>query len=609
MVLNADDIRRLATEGIGGAARAKAIAHQDRIKFHVQVQSQRDWGWSQPAADFMAFAANLLPKEKMQMFKALFRYPVATNEVTAVCFDKLSRIFDGRDPVFDYQFTDSELAADWRDYRTAALGEPEVWSKKGWEFFKAEINSVLVVDLPREQQPGDPYPRPYFYWLPIADITAFEADPDSGNMEWLAFRQRGGTIAAIDGGSYRVFEDKGGKPGALLEEVPHGLGYCPARFFWNEPLNISSPDVKASPLSKELDALDWFLFYHTSKKHLDLYGSYPIYSGYEQNCDFADPATGEHCDKGILRGADNSVIYDASGVAMPCPKCGGRRIIGAGSFVEIPVPDKDGQADLRDPVQMLAVDRDSLDYNVSEEERLRTAIITAVVGTNEEITTRDALNEQQIRANFESQTTVLNRVKRGFEAAQKFVDETVCRLRYGGAFTAATINYGTDFYIYDAAELRERYSKAKQSGSSEAELDALARRIIETEYRTNPVQLRRMALLQEIEPYRHLTRSEALNLYDKGLMSQQDLLLKLDLAGLVSRFERENTNILDFGALLPMSRKIDIIKQTLYGYVSENDRRQDTRLATVTVDERQLPMPGGGRTGVPLPYRGEEVRP
>lgn len=606
MVLSADEIRRLAAEGRGGAARAKAIAHQDRIKFHVQVQAQREGGWSQPAADFMAFAANLLPKEKMQMFKALLRYPVATNEVAAVCFDKLARIFDGRNPVFGYQFADSELAADWEAYRKDALGEPWVWSGKGWEYFKVEINSVLVVDLPREQAQGDPLPRPYFYWLPISEVVAFEADPDSGNMEWLAFRQ-GGSIAAIDGWNYRLFEDKGGMPGALVEEVPHGLGYCPARFFWDEPLSIDTPDVKASPLSKELAALDWLLFYHISKQHLDLYGSYPIYSGYEQNCDFADPSTGEHCDGGILRGREGGVVYDAAGVAVPCPKCGGRRIIGAGSFVEIPVPDKDGQADLRNPVQMLAVDRESLDYNVSEEERLRTAIITAVVGTNEEASTKEAMNEMQVRAGFESQTTVLNLIKRGFEAAQKFIDETVCRLRYGERFTSATIDYGTDFYIYDAAELRERYAKAKQGGSSEAELDALAGRIIETEYRNNAVQLRRMKLLAEIEPFRHLTRSEALNLYDKGLISQPDLLLKLDLAGLVSRFERENTNILDFGALLPMDRKIDIIKQTLYGYVSENERRQDTGLAAGTVDERQLHLPGGGGTGISLPRRGEEV--
>lgn len=40
----------------------------------------------------MAFVSNLLPHDKFKMFKTLFRYPVKTNEVTGVCFDKLSRI-------------------------------------------------------------------------------------------------------------------------------------------------------------------------------------------------------------------------------------------------------------------------------------------------------------------------------------------------------------------------------------------------------------------------------------------------------------------------------------------------------------------------------------
>ncbi|MEE1283954.1 MAG: hypothetical protein UHK54_03770, partial [Acutalibacteraceae bacterium] len=45
-----------------------------------------------------------------------------------------------------------------------------------------------------------------------------------------------------------------------------------------------------------------------------------------------------------------------------CPKCGNKRIVGAGSFVEIPVPNADeNQPDLRNPVQLLTVDRNALD--------------------------------------------------------------------------------------------------------------------------------------------------------------------------------------------------------------------------------------------------------
>ena len=219
---------------------------------------------------------------------------------------------------------------------------------------------------------------------------------------------------------------------------------------------------------------------------------------------------------------------------------------------------------------MLTVDKGSLDYNVEEEDRLKNNIITSVVGTNEEITTRDALNEQQILANFESQSTVLNRIKKGFEEAQKFVDETVCKLRYGGLFISANINYGTEFYLSTATQLRERYELARKSGASEADLDAMQQQIIETEYRNNPTIRQRMMTLAELEPYRHLTREEVIALYEKGIVTEEDMLVKLNFATFVRRFEREFLNVMEFGSNMPFNNKIDFITNKLKDYASES---------------------------------------
>ena len=571
MGLDINEIKRQISEPKKRTAISRAIFHQNRIRFHAQTMMSPYI--SQPTADFLAFVGNLIPEDKFRIFKTLFRYPVKTNEVTSVCFDKLSRIFEGRNPAFNYQFTETELRDDWEWYRQEILKEPEIWSGKGWEFFKIEINSILIVDLSTEKG-EDKYPSPYFYWLPIESVITYKVDRSSGLMKWIIFKQDDEKIAVIDDERYRVFKGKDGNIGELLVENPHDLGYCPARFFWNEAISIDEPDVKKSPVSKELEALDWYLFYHISKRHLDLYGAYPIYSGYEQSCDFSNGENGDYCDGGFLKDKQGFYKFDASGLLMRCPKCGNKRIAGVGSFVEIPIP-TEGQPDLRNPVQILTVDRNSLDYNVEEEERLRTDIITAIVGTNEEITTRDALNEQQIRANFESQSTILNRVKKGFEAAQQFVDETVCRLRYGSGFVSAKINYGTEFYIFDANELRTRYKTAKESGASEAELDALQNQIIETEYRNNPTQLQRMLILAELEPYRHLTREEALTMYEKGIITENELRIKLNFANFIRRFERENTNILVFGEQIPFSRKIEIINEKLNEYANKDGRREN----------------------------------
>lgn len=593
MALSIDEIRKKASEQRQKMTIALAVLHQNRLRFHGEVvpstPAMASWmyrgrtkdagtapmmagreGVAQALTDFLSMVQNLIPKDKFEVFKTLFRFPVLTNEVLAVCYDKLSRIFEGRNPAFSYQFTSTEQRDDWEWYRQERLNEPEVWQTKGWDFFKTQINSVLIVDLPEEQEAGDRYPQPYFYWLPIRDVIDFKADPTTGQMKWIIFRQDDDRIAAFDDEYFRIFRGENGNVGELLLEQRHDLGYCPARFFWDEPISLDKPDIKASPVTKELDRLDWYLFFAISKRQLDTYGSYPIYWGYEQSCDFHNDETGDFCDGGFLKDKHGHWHYDNNGLLMPCPVCSQKRITGAGSFVEVPVPNPDqGQPDLGNPVGMLTVDRQSLDYNHEEEERLRTDIITGIVGTNEQITTRDALNEQQILANFESQSTVLLRVKKGFEAAQKWVDDTCCRLRYGTAFIQSSINYGTEFYLFTSDELRERYKKAKEAGMSEADLDALLQQIIETEYRNNPQQMQRMIILSDLEPYRHLTRDEVQALYDKSLVSLEELLIKLNFADFVRRFERENMNIITFGENIDYQRKIDIIKERLMDYARE----------------------------------------
>ena len=574
MPYDAGKIRKEIAENKKSAVISRARLHQWRIKFHTvkRVTTFNSPYISLPLTQWLAMAENILPHDKFVLFKALFRFPVKTNEITGTCFDKLSRIFDGRNPAFNYQFVNSEYRDDWEDYRLNKLREPEIWQTKGWEFFKSEINSVLIVDVDREQ--NGQWPEPYFYWLPIDDVITFKADPTTGVMDFIVFRRRD-KIVVLDDASYRVWDDEkrtGMIKGEPEMEAPHDLGYCPARFFWDEAISLDDPDVKASPLSSQLESLDWFEFFHISKRQLDLFGAYPILSGYEQSCDFSNAENGDYCDGGFLRDKQGRYKLDSAGLLLRCPKCGNKRIVGAGSFIEIPVPnEKDGQPDLRNPVQMLTVDRDALDYNVEEEKRLRENIITAVVGQDEIVTNRDAFNEQQVRANFESVTTVLNRVKKGFEAAQQWVDETVCRLRYGRYFISAKINYGTEFYLYSPEELRERYKAAKEAGAAESELDMMQNQILETEYRNDPLQLRRMMILAELEPFRHLSRTEVSDLFAKNLVSEEDLRIKLNFPTFVRRFERENMNIIDFGSEIPFQRKINTILTELRRYAKEQN--------------------------------------
>ena len=548
----------------------KAVNMQRRLRFHTETNLAIS-DINQPATIFLDWVSHLLPKDKFNIFLQLFRFPLATPAVVEDVYRELERVFYSRNASSSYQFTDSELAEDWARYRKSKLNEPEVWKTIGWKKMQVSPNSILVVDLPQVQ--ASTWPEPYFYWLEIDAVIDYKVlESDKNQFEWLIFKQPENRIAVFDDMSIRVYQlnDKL-EIQSLISKSQHNLGYCPARFFWSEQLNEKNKDLKKNPITKELSHLDWYLFFAISKQHLDLYAPYPIYSAYEADCDFENNETGDYCDGGFLRNAKGEYKILNDGTVERCPCCSEKRIAGPGSFLEIPIPSQtEGIADMRNPIQITTIDRESLDYNVDECERLKDEIVISVVGTGGTVSEKEAINETQVTANFESKTSVLNALKTNFEQAQKFVEDTVCKLRYGNAFISSSINWGTEFYVFTVTELYAKYKQAKDNGASDSELDAIAQQILEVEYRNNPLVLQRMLILKQLEPYPHKTLNEVIQLYDKSLLNVDLVKLKINFTSLIDRFERENINIIEFASNRPMREKIDIITKKLLEYVTED---------------------------------------
>ena len=79
-----------------------------------------------------------------------------------------------------------------------------------------------------------------------------------------------------------------------------------------------------------------------------------------------------------------------------------------------------------------------------------------------------------------------------------------------------------------------------------------------------------MLILKQLEPYPHKTLDEVIKLYEKNLLDEKQVRLKINFATLVDKFERENINIIEFASNRPMREKIDIISKKLLDYVTEN---------------------------------------
>nr|UVY66741.1 MAG: portal protein [Bacteriophage sp.] len=544
---------------------------QKRLRFHTETNIAVS-DINQPTALFLDWVRNLLPKDKYNIFLQLFKFPLSTPAVVEDVYRELERVFYSRNSSSSYQFTDSELAEDWADYRKNKLNEPDIWKTVGWKKMQVSINSILVVDLPQIQM--SVRPEPYFYWLEIEDVVDYEMVNDT-EFKWIVFRQPNRRIAAFDDTYIRVYQlNEKNEIASLVSEATHNLGYCPARFFWSTQLNEKNKDLKKNPISKELSNLDWYLFFSISKQHLDLYAPYPIYSAYAADCNFENNETGDYCDGGFLRNSSGEYKILNDGTVEKCPCCSEKRIAGPGSFLEVPIPNQaEGIVDMRNPVQITTIDKDSLTYNVEECVRLRNDIIVSIAGSGGTVSEKEAINETQVAANFESKTSVLNALKTNFELAQKFVEDTICRFRYGSDFISSSISWGTEFYVFTVKELYNKYEQAKTNGASESELDAITQQILEVEYRNNPLVLQRMLILKQLEPYPHKTLDEVLKLHEKKLLNENYVKLKINFSTLVERFERENINIIEFASARTFSEKIKLITDKLLDYVrEENDQ-------------------------------------
>lgn len=571
MALDLNQIKQILQKPTKRQVIQKAANMQKRLRFHTETNIAVS-DINQPTALFLDWVRNLLPKDKYNIFLQLFKFPLSTPAVVEDVYRELERVFYSRNSSSSYQFTDSELAEDWADYRKNKLNEPDIWKTVGWKKMQVSINSILVVDLPQIQM--SVRPEPYFYWLEIEDVVDYEMVNDT-EFKWIVFRQPNRRIAAFDDTYIRVYQlNEKNEIASLVSEATHNLGYCPARFFWSTQLNEKNKDLKKNPISKELSNLDWYLFFSISKQHLDLYAPYPIYSAYAADCNFENNETGDYCDGGFLRNSSGEYKILNDGTVEKCPCCSEKRIAGPGSFLEVPIPNQaEGIVDMRNPVQITTIDKDSLTYNVEECVRLRNDIIVSIAGSGGTVSEKEAINETQVAANFESKTSVLNALKTNFELAQKFVEDTVCRFRYGSDFISSSISWGTEFYVFTVKELYNKYEQAKTNGASESELDAITQQILEVEYRNNPLVLQRMLILKQLEPYPHKTLDEVLKLHEKKLLNENYVKLKINFSTLVERFERENINIIEFASARTFSEKIKLITDKLLDYVrEENDQ-------------------------------------
>ena len=119
------------------------------------------------------------------------------------------------------------------------------------------------------------------------------------------------------------------------------------------------------------------------------------------------------------------------------------------------------------------------------------------------------------------------------------------------------------------------YAQAKTSGEPDEEIDQIYRQILATKYKGNDERIERAWILYNLNPEPHKTVEQSRKLVEFGAMDQTDFVIKSRFNNFIARFEREQTNVLDFGRELDFDTKINTIYDTLKTYININNSQNE----------------------------------
>ena len=534
-----------------------------------------------------------------------------TVDVTDTAYDELAKVFQAQNRVEDFFFQDATLKQDWLGYRIQ-IGEIDWWRKQGWDTLQSHVNAVIAVDLPAVQETERPEPE--FFVIPTENIWHISND-STGKCLWLIYyvdvfvdEETVREIYVYDDLFYRKYIQKSDGDIELMWEVPHDLGYTPARQFWANPLGDSLVQ-KQGPISASLGNLDWLLYSQISKRHLDLYAGFPIISMYEQECTY-ETEDGFKCDGGFVRYERTDPRTGKERIySEVCPKCGGKQTVGPGTLLTVPAPADTEDADNIPGVVITAGDVRSLQQMQDEIDRQIKNFLETTIGFGGESTNEQAKNQKQIQSNFETRESILQELSNNFSIIQKWTLDTIGKLRYGpDEYVGSVLNYGTKFFLVSVDDMLETYRRSVTQGMPSSDLMQQRDAIYAKKFSNDPVQQVRIQMMVQLEPLERYTVEQLIRM--GPFLDVHDLAFKLYFDDLLQEFERENGKIQRYLPDLDMNIRVETIKKKMDEYLDAKDINfellQSSQIALETgagqsflSDKRTFSRAGAEDTGAP----------
>lgn len=270
---------------------------------------------------------------------------------------------------------------------------------------------------------------------------------------------------------------------------PNYFGHVPARIV--SDLVRPGMDCFCSPFWTVVELADEFLREGSIKSVYKLLHGFPRYWQHITSC-------GDCNGDGLKDGRD-------------CPTCkgtGNKLRYDVADSINLPVPGKDDPKVAPDVAGYVTPDIEGWQKMTEELQLLEDIMNHTIWGTHQ----RDEADNETATGRFIDVQPVnrrLNKFSEWGEEIEKFITDELGVFYFPGSYKGASVNYGRRYLIESPDTVWEKYLNARSTGAPQSTLDELLRDYYYTKYSNDSLELQKHIRLMKIEPFVHLTLTEA----------------------------------------------------------------------------------------------------
>jgi len=472
---------------------SEVVAFQSWLQAHTEISAKKQELAKGKAMDL---ANAMLPADKVRILKSLAKAPLASAEIVQESYQRLQTVLNGRNA------NSSIMAAagtERRAWEWLASNDTEAnFKRRAWDLFKSAPNSIMIVDAPAD---GDS--DPYIAFRDISKLHAVKFVGDSDELSYAIFKESSELYTVYTTEVYGKLERVGND--WAYTETPHGLGSCPARFFWTSTGDSSMRWIKQTAVLNQLPALDMYNYNslafsnQTSTSIFPMLKTIAMDCGYTRSYEVDDHIVEEVC-------AGGNLLVDGMDIHKRCPACGGKSLSGAGAVIELPL-NQDGEGPNVDP-NYIAPPIADVEFQFKKLHADRANIITSVTGSATDVGEKVAINKAQVGQNNQVREAILKGLSANFSAAQSWAIQTLLRLYLRSNSVKYEATWGTEFFMRTETELLELIEQAQALGLVSYEME-LRTELMELKHSQNPDKATREKILKMAEPFATLSKKDA----------------------------------------------------------------------------------------------------